>query len=254
MSPLSEEALFALLEREAAKRDTLHELSALKPDPLLVAQRYRDPSVALICALFAYGNAGLIVRFLESLDFSLLRCEERVIRKELQSHYYRFQKGKDVVALFIALRRLQMETTLEALFHEGYDRRHAVLDGISSLITALYSYYPHESRGYRFLLGMPYRKGVTSVYKRWNMFMRWMVRKDHLDMGLWQEVSKADLLMPLDTHTFHVSRNLGLLKRKSYDLKAVFELTQRLKAFDAEDPVKYDFALYRIGQERRLKV
>ncbi len=58
--------------------------------------------------------------------------------------------------------------------------------------------------------------------------------------------------MPLDTHTFNVSRNLGLLKRKSYDLKAVFELTEKLKKFDPKDPVKYDFALYRIGQEKLL--
>jgi len=58
--------------------------------------------------------------------------------------------------------------------------------------------------------------------------------------------------MPLDTHTFNVSRRLGLLKRKTYDLQSVVELTDTLRTFDAEDPVKYDFALYRIGQEKIL--
>ncbi len=246
---MTQKALFELLEKEVAKRDTLHELSYDKPDPLLVARRYNDPSVALICALFAYGNAGQIVRFLESLDFSLLEADERKIQTSLQNRYYRFQKSADVIALFIALRRLKQEASLEDIFLQGYRKERQVLDGISFVIDTLERLSPHESRGYRFLLGSRYQKGVTSPYKRWNMFLRWMVRKDSLDMGLWRHISTADLLMPLDTHTFHVSRRLGLLQRKTYDLKAVFELTQKLKAFDPSDPVKYDFALYRIGQE-----
>jgi uncharacterized protein (TIGR02757 family) len=84
------------------------------------------------------------------------------------------------------------------------------------------------------------------------MFLRWMVRSDHLDMGLWSKISKRDLIIPLDTHTFKISQKLGLLQRKSYDMKAALELTKSLKEFDAEDPIKYDFALYRIGQERQL--
>lgn len=82
------------------------------------------------------------------------------------------------------------------------------------------------------------------------MFLRWMVRKDCLDMGLWQSFDKKDLLIPLDTHTFKTARRLGLLKRKTYDLKAVLQLTDRLKSFCKEDPIKYDFALYRLGQEK----
>jgi uncharacterized protein (TIGR02757 family) len=77
-----------------------------------------------------------------------------------------------------------------------------------------------------------------------------MVRDDNIDFGIWKKVDKKDLLIPLDTHTFNVSFNLGLLKRKTYDLKAVVELTNTLKKFDPFDPVKYDFALYRIGQEK----
>ena len=79
---------------------------------------------------------------------------------------------------------------------------------------------------------------------------RWMVRSDALDMGLWSKIDKKDLLMPLDTHTFKVSQRLGLLKRKTYDMKATIELTNKLKKFDNSDPIKYDFALYRLGQEK----
>jgi uncharacterized protein (TIGR02757 family) len=82
------------------------------------------------------------------------------------------------------------------------------------------------------------------------MFLRWMVRSDSLDMGLWKRIDKSRLVIPLDTHTFHVSRRLGLLKRKTCDMKAALELTEQLRKFDPEDPVKYDFALYRLGQEK----
>lgn len=242
-------ALQNMLDAEVARRDTATELSETRPDPLLVARRHMDPSVALICALFGYGNAGVIVRFLESLDFSLLDADEREIRRALGGSYYRFQKSEDVTALFIALRRMRNEAELQTPFLSGYRKENSVLQGISSLIEAIEKIYPYESRGYRFLLGRRYEKGVTSPYKRWNMFLRWMVRKDSLDMGLWPSVSRADLLIPLDTHTFHISRRLGLLERKSYDLKSVMLLTEKLKIFDPDDPVKYDFALYRIGQE-----
>jgi uncharacterized protein (TIGR02757 family) len=86
------------------------------------------------------------------------------------------------------------------------------------------------------------------------MYLRWMVRSDDLDMGLWSKIEKKDLLMPLDTHTFKISRKLGLLKRKSYDMKAVLELTERFRRWDSEDPVKYDFALYRLGQEKIVEI
>ena len=82
------------------------------------------------------------------------------------------------------------------------------------------------------------------------MFLRWMARCDNLDMGLWKNVDKKDLILPLDTHTFKVSQKLGLLERKTYDLKSAVLVTDKLKEFDREDPVKYDFAIYRLGQEK----
>jgi uncharacterized protein (TIGR02757 family) len=85
--------------------------------------------------------------------------------------------------------------------------------------------------------------------KRWMMYLRWMVRHDHLDMGLWNGICPSQLIMPLDTHTFSVATKLGLLHRKQCDFRAAIELTEVLKMFDAKDPIKYDFALYRLGQE-----
>ncbi|MDD3856306.1 TIGR02757 family protein, partial [Sulfurimonas sp.] len=90
----------------------------------------------------------------------------------------------------------------------------------------------------------------AGALKRWMMYLRWMIREDNIDRGLWNGVDKSDLIIPLDTHTFNVSKKLGLLQRKSYDLEAAVELTCKLKEFDKNDPLKYDFALYRIGQEK----
>ncbi len=245
--------LFELLEYHAKSRDNEKELSFQKPDPLLIAKRYNDEYISLICALFAYGNASLIVKFLNSFDFDLLNASENQIKKDLSHHYYRFQNSDDVTAIFIALKRLKESSSLEEIFLSGYKEKKSVLDGIGKVIDAIESIYPYKSRGYTFLIGKVPSMKTNSPYKRWNMYLRWMVRKDALDMGIWKSVDKKDLLMPLDTHTFAVSKELNLLKRKSYDLKAVIELTQKLKEFDPNDPVKYDFALYRMGQEGLLK-
>lgn len=244
------EKLYALLEHEVAQRNHHEEISLHKPDPLLVASRYREEFSALICALFSYGNVHAIVGFLQSLDFSLLEKDEETIRTTLASHYYRFQTAHDVQELFITLSRLKKQSSLEAEFMRGYVRQCDVMEGLKGLIACLYDINAYRSKGYAFLLGKIPKAPYTSPYKRWHMFLRWMVRRDCLDFGLWQEVSSAHLLMPLDVHTFNVGKRLGLIERKTYDFKAVLELTHHLRAFDAHDPVKYDFALYRIGQEK----
>ena len=240
-----------LLDHEVKARNNSSELSLEKPDPLLIASQYQDESIALICALFGYGNAGLIVKFLQSLDFSLLEVSEEEIKKALSDHYYRFQKNEDVSALFIALKRLRSVESIEDVFYNGYKKEENILDGLWSFMETLQTVYPRQTRGYHFLVGtVPKRVLSAGTYKRYMMYLRWMVRKDLLDLGLWSKIDKKDLLMPLDTHTFQVSRRLGLLKRKSYDMKASIELTDTLRNFDPQDPVKYDFALYRLGQEK----
>ncbi len=243
-----------MLDREVEERNNLKELSYAKPDPLLIASRYRDESIALICALFGYGNAKLIVKFLDSLDFSLLDQSEDEITQALDGHYYRFQKSEDTSTLFIALKRLREVDSIENIFYTGYQKEENILDGLWHFIGKLSSLYPRDSKGYKFLIGsIPKKINSAGTYKRYMMFLRWMVRNDHLDMGLWTKISKRDLIIPLDTHTFQVSRRLGLLERKSYDMKAALELTETLRQFDQEDPVKYDFALYRLGQEKKIQ-
>lgn len=239
-----------VLDYEIGCRNNSCELSDDKPDPLMVAKRYNDETIALICALFAYGNAKQIVKFLNSLDFSILQESEDEIKKVLSSHYYRFQKPDDVINIFIALKRLKNISSIEDIVFSEYKKNGNILDGLNALIENIKNLSDkNKTQGFDFLVG---NKNSNSPYKRYMMYFRWMVRFDNLDIGLWKKIDKADLILPLDTHTFKVCGKLGLLSRKTYDLKAALEATQNLKIFDSQDPVKYDFALYRIGQEKNL--
>ena len=239
------------LDAEAAKRNCEGEVCQERLDPIIVANRYKNETISLLCALFAYGNVKQIVKFLNSLDFSLLQKSDEEIREGLKNHYYRFQKSDDIIAIFIALKRLNEKSTLQDTFKIGYNKNKSVIEGVNSIIKTLQEIYPRNTQGYNFLISqITLKTKGAGALKRWMMYLRWMVRSDNIDMGLWTGVDKADLIIPLDTHTFNVSRKIGLLDRGSYDLQAAIELTCKLKEFDDKDPLKYDFALYRIGQEK----
>ncbi|MCB0663940.1 MAG: TIGR02757 family protein [Saprospiraceae bacterium] len=95
-------------------------------------------------------------------------------------------------------------------------------------------------------IATPLRK---STCKRINMFLRWMVRTDKkgVDFGIWNNISPAQLLVPLDVHVDRVARNMGLITRKQTDWQTVLELTENLRKLDPTDPVKYDYALFGLG-------
>ena len=240
-----------LLEKEI-KNKTYYEVNENNLDPIIVAREYKEEYISLICALFAYGNVKSIVKFLRSIDFDILDENEEEIKKYI-NHYYRFQSVEDVKQFFITLHRLKSQS-LEDIFLKEYKKNNFVIEGIDSILEEMYKINKYTSRGYQFLISNRY-KGKTkssSPYKRWNMFLRWMVRDDEIDFGLWKKVDKKDLIIPLDTHTFNVAHKLGLLDRKTYDLESAIILTNNLKKFDETDPVKYDFALYRLGQNENL--
>jgi len=242
-----------LLENEITNK-SYYQVNEENPDPILIAQEKKDEYISLVCALFAYGKATLIVKFLKSINFDILDENEKEIKKYFTNHYYRFQTKEDVKEFFITLKRLKNEDNLENIFLKGYKKNNFVIDGIDEVIKKFYEINSYSSKGYSFLIGNRY-KGKTkgsSPYKRWNMYLRWMVRDSGIDFGIWKNVKKSDLIIPLDTHTFNVSHKLGLLTRKTYDLESAIQLTNKLKEFDENDPVKYDFAIYRLGQNDKI--
>ncbi len=243
-------ALKIRLDEEVNARNVKDEVSLDKPDPIMIAKSYNEEYAALVCALFAYGKVENIIKLLNSFDMSLIEADEQAIRASLSSHYYRFQNSEDIIQFFITLSKLKKEGSLNELFLQGYQGKCDVIEGINTILTKMYSLNDYNSRGYSFLLGKVTRKRKgAGALKRWNMYLRWMVRHDEIDMGLWSGVDTKDLLLPLDTHTFSMGHKLGLLKRKTYDLEAACEMTRKLSSFDKSDPIKYDFALYRLGQE-----
>ena len=242
------------MDAEVLKRNQTSELSYDKPDPLLIASRHKDVYISIACALFAYGRADAIVKFLDSIDFTIIDTSEDEIRAYFKEHYYRFQSREDVQEFFITLSRAKKDTLhVEDIMYEAYKQESSVIDGINALIEYLYTLNSYTSKGYRFLLGSSVHKTKgASALKRWMMYLRWMVRDDSLDLGLFSKIDKKDLIIPLDTHTQKVSLKLGFLKRKIYDLEAAIELSNTLKDFDKYDPIKYDFAIYRLGQEKLI--
>lgn len=283
--------LKTLLEHHYNARNTEFELSLDKPDPLFALKKAINEKyefideIAVLCALLAYGNAGQILKTLLKLDFRLLGDEKAILAHKFP--YYRFQSSEDIKMLFLALSKIIARGGIKSVFVKAYKRakldsannaestqdstkntqevaESSALCGINAMICALdsaiisqtlYSQNLAESsptKGLKFLIG---QKALStrahSPLKRWNLFLRWMVRKDNIDLGLWSdEVACKDLILPLDTHTFRLSQKLGLLNRKSYDLRSALEITANLAKFCENDPVKYDFALYRLGQEK----
>lgn len=226
---LREKALLkAELDKLALKENSKEGLEKF-PDPLQIAKPKKDAYIALMCALFSYGSSKNIVKFLKTLDFSLIDKSENEIKKAMKNLKYRFQSQSDVEQIFITFAKLKKTYDLEKIFTEPYKKSGNITDGILNFIKIAYEINPCKSKGYTHFFGSTWQDEPKSPLKRYNMFLRWMVRKDELDMGLWRGISPADLLIPLDTHTQKISLKHGLLTRKSYDFKAVLELTQNLK-------------------------
>lgn len=245
------EQLKKLLDEEYLKKNSEENLASFA-DPIIIAREHKDIYISLLAALFAYGSAKQILKFLQGLDFAFLKVSDEEIKKELKGKIYRFQNEEDVQNIFITVKRLQ-DFDIQELFLKEMEKSGNILDGISALISLLYSLNSYESSGYKFFFGSNFEGKTKSTYKRYNMFLRWMIRKKDIDLGLFPKLSPSKLLLPLDVHTHKVSLALGLCRRKSYDFKAVMEITENLRSFDAEDPIKYDFALYRIGQSGEMK-
>ena len=149
----------------------------------------------------------------------------------LKRHYHDFESLED--AFIPASGFIDIENSL--IFFENYFFAH---------LNA-----PKRTRKH---IPTPARK---SACKRLNMYLRWMVRKDNngVDFGIWTKIPQKELICPIDLHVERTARHLGLLKRKQIDWLAAMELTENLRFLNAEDPVKYDFALFGLSIENNFK-
>jgi len=228
--------------------------STISPDPLELVLRYDDPLdqevAGLIAAAFAYGRAEIIVAnvgsLLEKMGSSPFAYVKGIGRRGwgLGEFTHRFHKTADLVAFLKCISAaIAKHGSLGELFRTCYDDDDSdVGPSLTRFVEALRTPYPLPA--IRYLLTSP-RDG--SACKRMNLYLRWMVRRTPPDLGLWTFVDPAKLVMPVDTHIHRIATFLGLNRRKSADWKTARALTARLKTFDAADPIRYDFALCRLG-------
>lgn len=223
----------------------------IESDPIQIPhqfQRRQDIEIiGFLTAIIAWGNRTAIIKSGRKLveimqgspyDFILNLDEEGL--SEINFVHRTFQP-EDLRNFFRAFHRYYQENaTLEDAFLNGEttaERIHEFKKIFSSTFTS--------ERTLKHLADP--MKGSSA--KRINMFLRWMVRKDHnsIDFGLWERLPVSELHLPLDVHTGNVARKLKLLKRKQNDWKAVEEITRVLQKFDPQDPCKYDYALFGLG-------
>jgi len=259
--PLSAELLGARLD---ALVDTF-DVTTIAPDPLQLVLRYDDPldqeTAGLIAAAFAYGRADIIVSnigaVLEKMTPSPFRYlasfDAREATKRFAGFAHRFHKTPELIEFFTCLARaIGTHGSLGALFEKGYDQADADIGpSLSRFVNQLRKPDARRGAGGRrykaalhYLLTSP---ADGSACKRMNLYLRWMIRRTPPDLGLWTFADPSKLVMPLDTHIHRIATFLGLNDRKSFDWKAARALTDRLARLDPADPVRYDFALCRLG-------
>jgi uncharacterized protein (TIGR02757 family) len=213
---------------------------------------------ALLSAVLAYGRVQQIEKNLNGL-FTLMGARpykfvmdfNKVHRKKLSGFKHRFTTGRDISDLLAILKKvLRKKGSIEKHFLSMYDKNDEnIIPALSRFCGSLYEIYAKEnsrrvSKGLKYLLASPVK---GSACKRLNLFLRWMVRNDEVDTGLWKGVGKEKLIVPLDVHMHRLSRILGFHTQKTPSLSTAVRITKSFAEIEPDDPVRYDFALSRIG-------
>jgi uncharacterized protein (TIGR02757 family) len=263
-----------LTRREKRLKKSLDALLALYgpgdmgSDPVSFLHRYRDPLdievAGFIAASLAYGRVALIEQSVNRVLGVMKDHPSRFVmnfrpaRQErlFDGFVHRFTRGKDLVALTVLLREMlsQGGSIENFMCGNGSGRGGGVgeiLSGFSRRALALDvgEVYPGgaipRDAGVRYFFPSP---SDGSACKRLNLFLRWMVRgPDGVDHGIWKSITPGDLVVPLDVHMGRVARFLGLTRRRANSWKSALEITESLRRLDPEDPVKYDYAITRLG-------
>lgn len=255
MTPLSHQELFALLEDS---HERFNRPDFIQDDPVGIPHRFdRKEDIEIsgfLAALIAWGRREMIIRstnsLMERMDHAPFEYVMNASDDELENmngFVHRTFNQEDAKTLIRSLRfAYESHGGLERIFSAGItEESTSIGDAIihaRGILTSAPDFLPRTGKH----LANP-AKGSSA--KRLSMYLRWMVRDDRrgVDFGIWKEISPSLLICPLDVHTGNVGRQLGLLTRKQNDWKAAMELTENLRSFCSEDPVKYDFSLFGLG-------
>jgi uncharacterized protein (TIGR02757 family) len=234
--------------------------SFIESDPISIPHQFtekQDIEIAgFLAATIAWGRRDLILRSCrmmmtlmdnEPYDFVMQADDDQIQR--LSSFVHRTFNGTDMISFINSLRYIfSRYKSLEDVIAGGITNG-SLKDGLSHLRTVFFM-VPHAQRSEKHLADV----SGCAAGKRLNMFLRWMVRNDRrgVDFGIWNKIKPSQLYIPLDFHSGNTARKLGILTRNINDWKAVEELTEVLRCFDPEDPVKYDFALFGLGVNEKF--
>lgn len=237
-------------------------------DPIQIVRRYDradDREVVGFCAAaLAFGRVASVLQSIERLLAIVGRRPAAYVRAFDPARHkpafvdlvHRWTRGDDLVALLWIIRQmLDQSGSIEAFFIEGLDPGAPditeALDSFSTRAMALdltMAYGPPRGGRHQRMVGYFFpRPSAGSACKRLNLFLRWMVRKDALDLGVWSNVAPAQLVVPLDTHVIRVGRCLRLTRYTSPGWKMARDITATLRRLDPDDPVRYDFSLCHLG-------
>ena len=237
------------------------------PDPLEFVRAAAEPRdrevVGLLASSLAFGTVGQIKKsigvVLDALGpgpaDAVSRLDPRALAAKLAGFRHRWSDGRDLACLlFLARQMIESRGSIEGFFAEGVD------PGAADIAGALRSFAERalalDHGGLYRGRGLPADAGVRyffpspadgSACKRLNLYLRWMVRRDAVDLGVWSVIEPKSLVIPLDAHIFAISRRVRLTRYKSAGWAMAADITKRLRRLDPEDPVKYDFALHRMG-------
>lgn len=216
---------------------------------------------ALVGACLAFGNVkalrAKVHDAFQRLGPDLMRVadDELDVFARMAGFQHRVYLGEDVARLVIGARRVQRARgSLERCFADGLSQHGDVRLALADWVTAIRSAggldrAPKSRVGARHILPDP---GKNSGCKRLLLYLRWVVRPDDgVDLGIWKSVSPGVLLIPVDTHLYKLSRNLGFTKRTTLTWKTTEEITGALRELDPRDPARYDFPLCHLGMLQR---
>jgi uncharacterized protein (TIGR02757 family) len=257
-----EQAIFRVIERVDAACDRS---ARIHSDPIGHVRRYTGRAnleiAGLVGACLAFGNVkalrAKVSDVFDRLGPELARTadDELGVFAAMGGWKHRVYQGEDVARLIIGARRVQRANgSLERCFTDALGRhgelRPALSDWVREIRTAGGLDVAGQSRrGPQHILSDPAK---TSACKRLLLYLRWMVRPDDgVDLGIWTTVSPSLLLIPVDTHLYKLSRNLGFTKRATLTWATTEEVTAALRRLDAEDPVRFDFPLCHLGMLQR---
>ena len=238
------------------KAEKYNNVKFIETDPIsiphLCSKKEDIEIIAFLTATISWGNRKSILnnaeKLLKLMDYEphnfIIHFKENKFSDSMKKFNHRTFFGDDLQHFFLALKNIyKKHNGLESCFSTTFQNQ-SMAQRISNFREIFFE-LPHLHRTQKHVSN-PIE---NSACKRINMFLRWMVRHDNngVDFGIWKTIKPAELLCPLDVHSARVARNLGLLQRTQNDWKATIELTNALKMFDDNDPIKYDFALFGLG-------